>query len=80
MRIKVEIDICDYQRWSRGRLMGYLHSQGLDITKEIMHYECPTRHYSRIFIGESLADKVIGCLRTVIGLVPITEPWSATGE
>lgn len=73
--MQVDVDSCDVERWSQWQLIDYLRSKGLDTTKEVSRYENPRKYFSITFIGESLSDRVMGCLRTVVGLVPITKPW-----
>jgi len=80
--MKIEIDRYEYYHWSQQQIHNYLRSQGMDTTKEIRQkeirqYEDPRRHCNMIFIGESLPDKVVNYIKTVIGLVPQTIPWEA---
>ena len=77
MKIEVSrLKVIQMKEWQLGE---YLRSRGMDTSKEITKWENPARCYDYTFIGESLADKVVGCIKTVIGLVPITEPWEAAG-
>ena len=76
--MKVAIDKIELEQMSQGRFRDYLQEQGLDTTKEIIRYECP-RDCSVIFVGTTLADKVVGFIDTVIGKVPITQPYESIG-
>lgn len=76
--MQVEIDEIEAERMSIWQMNDYLRGQGLDTTKEIVRYECP-RKLSVIFVGTTLADKVVGFIDTIVGKVPITQPYETIG-
>lgn len=76
--MQVEIDITEAERMSIWQMNDYLREQGLDTTKEIARYKDP-RKLSVIFVGTTLPDKVVGFVNTVVGKVPITQPYETIG-
>ena len=54
----------------------YLTNHGMDTHKEIERFDLTIQGLPCvIFKGQTLPDKIISCIKTVVGLVPITEPW-----
>lgn len=55
-------------------LIEHLRSRGLDTSKPVSRWESPQKHYSQGYRGTALPDRVVGVIRTVVGVVPITAP------
>ena len=75
VEISVQMDKALIPKMDTLRLVQYLRSKGLNTDKAFQLYDCPMKVYAQEFRGTALPDKVIGVLKTVIGVVPITEKW-----
>jgi hypothetical protein len=61
---------------NRVELRRHLLRKGLDVDKGINDiFECSRWSGMFGFQGTALPDRVVGIIRTVIGVVPITVPW-----
>ena len=52
-----------------------LRAKGLDTDKPFSRWESPQKPLLQGYRGVQLPDRTVGTIKTVIGVVPITEPW-----
>ena len=77
--MEVEMDRMAQSRMSKHQIDIYLHEHGLDLNKPYTVWERPDRMYALSYRGEARSNRVVGVIKTCIGLVPITEPWKVAG-
>ena len=68
---KFEVRTCNIQR--------ILWDMGMDVTKEIKVYEEHHNPCSLFYHGTARPPRITGFIETVVGRVPITQPWEAIG-
>jgi hypothetical protein len=56
-------------------LLEHLRDKGLDTNKPFSRWESPEKINLQGYRGIALPDKVVGSIKTVIGVIPITQVW-----
>ena len=74
--IEIRIERFEIERLSTAGLYSHLVHKGLNVYKPCERNDLVINGLPVIiFTGQALPEKIIGCIKTVVGLVPITEPW-----